>query len=241
MNIGIVSQARMTSTRLPGKILKQAAGKSLLDHHVDRLKWSGYPVFIATTTNQQDDVIQIFCQERSLRFFRGSEDNVLSRYHGLANQENLDVIVRVTSDCPLIDGKIIRQGVERFIDFGAKSHDYLTNCQKRTFPRGFDFEIFHRQALEEMSQKAQLEYEKEHVTPYIWKSHPDQFHIHHFTRSEDASRYRVTVDEKDDFKLIEILINDFKAHLLSSDEIIEILKKNPEVSQINAHVEQKKV
>ncbi len=241
MKIGIVSQARMTSTRLPAKILKSVAGQSLLDYHVDRLQWSALPVYIATTINATDDVVEAFCRKRQIGLFRGSEDNVLSRYAGLAEKYGLDVIVRVTSDCPLIDGHVVRAGVDRFLQLKDLSRSYVTNCQKRTFPRGFDFEVFHRDALNEMMNLAKEPYELEHVTPYIWKSHPDRFRIEHFIRSADASSYRITVDEPDDFKLIEKLIADYACASKNAEEIIRVLQTHPDLALINRHVEQKKV
>ena len=238
--IGIVSQVRMTSTRLPGKVMKTVNSIPLIKYHIDRLKLSDFPVYIATTINKEDDIIADFCKEEKIDFYRGSEHNVLSRYYELATQFNLKIIVRVTSDCPLIDGQLIRSSYLNN-QRNLKENFYICNTQKRTYPRGFDFEIFSKNTLDLMHSDAKLEYEKEHVTPYIWKSHSEQFDILHITRANDESRYRITVDEPSDFKLVEILIRDFNAHLKNAEEIIEIMKNNPELSKINLHVEQKKV
>lgn len=241
MKIGIISQARMTSTRLPAKILLKILDKPLLLHHVDRLKWSGVPVYIATTSNHTDDIVENFCNENHFPFFRGSESDVLSRYYHLAEKEKLDIIVRVTSDCPLIDGYEIKNALDYYTSLPDYKNVYYTNCQKRTFPRGFDFEIFSFESLKKCFYFGKQEFEREHVTPYIWKSHPEQFDIRHYTRNEDCSRFRITVDEEDDFKLIKILIEKYAAHTLKSAEIIDVLKANPELSSINEHIEQKKV
>src|ERR1017187_8832445 len=104
--IGIISQARMTSTRLPGKILLEAKGKPMLSYHIDRLKRSGLPIYIATTINKTDEPVVQFAKTHTIPFYRGSEDHVLSRYYECALENKLDVIIRVTSDCPLIDGNL---------------------------------------------------------------------------------------------------------------------------------------
>ena len=103
LNIGIITQARMTSTRLPGKVLRQINGRSLLDYHIERLKLTGFEIIIATTANETDNPIIEFCNKSNIKSSRGSEHNVLSRFYTAAVENNLDIIVRVTSDCPLID------------------------------------------------------------------------------------------------------------------------------------------
>lgn len=238
--IGIVTQARMTSTRLPAKVAKKVLGKTLLQYHIERLRMSGFPVYVATTTNQTDDILVDLCKEWDVPYFRGSEADVLSRFAGLAKTFKLDTVVRVTSDCPLIDGNLIRESYLKYKeDFGPET--YVTNCQRRTYPRGFDFEIFSAQTLLEMDRIATQPYEREHVTPYIWKTAPEKFKIKHITRDDDASEFRMTVDEPDDFKLIEKLILDYRADLKNAEEIIELFRMHPELKAINAHVEQKKV
>ena len=138
----------MTSTRLPGKVLKLIGGRPMLHYHIDRLRWSEMPIFIATTVNKTDDPIVDFCVERNIPFYRGQEDNVLSRYYECAKQNNLDVIVRVTSDCPLVDGTLIRDAWNVYKN-SFSTYDYISNCIERTYPRGFDFEIFSFNYLEE--------------------------------------------------------------------------------------------
>ncbi len=241
MNIGIVSQVRMTSTRLPGKVLQKIKGKSLLQYHVERLALSKLPIYIATTINSQDDAIEDFCRDFSLPIFRGSELDVLSRYVGLIHRFNLDVVVRVTSDCPLIDGHIIAEAVQRYKDLGADWRLYLSNCQKRTFPRGFDFEIVSAKALLYADEHATEDYEREHVTPYVWKTRPDFFDIQHWVRAYDASKFRITVDEPDDFRAVQDLIEKHKADHLGAEQIIHLLEAHSEIYEINKHVEQKKV
>jgi spore coat polysaccharide biosynthesis protein SpsF len=239
-NTGIISQARMTSTRLPGKILIPAGEKTVLEQHVHRLRWSGIPVFIATTVNATDDPVAEFCTKNSIPVHRGSEDHVLSRYYECALRYGLDVIVRVTSDCPLVDGNLIRKAVESYLEWNDP-RVYLSNCIERTYPRGFDFEIFSFAALEEAWQKAESPSQFEHVTPYIQKNVPGSFVIRHVKNETDASRYRITLDTPDDLLLIRKLLEEHHCAELSAAEIIAVMDANPHLFEINRHIEQKKV
>jgi spore coat polysaccharide biosynthesis protein SpsF len=195
---------------------------------------------VATTTNSSDDPLVNFARHHHNPYYRGDEQNVLSRYYECAKQNNLDLIVRVTSDCPLIDGNLIRHSVTEYL--AAKDQQlYLSNCLERTFPRGFDFEIFSFQMLEEAYLNATLPGDLEHVTPYINQNRSGKIHFRHITQTPDKSAYRLTLDTQEDFTLLEILIRDYQAHLLSAAEICSLLDKHPELAQINAGVEQKKV
>jgi spore coat polysaccharide biosynthesis protein SpsF len=151
--IGIVTQARTTSTRLPGKVLIEVAGKSLLEHHLDRLDASGLTTYVATTVNAADDPIVEIALRRGLAYYRGSEQDVLARFAGLVEGQDLDVVVRVTSDCPLIDGDLIRAGADEFLS-ASDPWLYLSNGIERTFPRGMDFEVFSAEALIDAAENA---------------------------------------------------------------------------------------
>ena len=240
LKAGIVSQARMTSTRLPGKVLKSIGGKSLLQYHTDRLRWSELPVIVATTINKTDEPIAEFCQKNQLGCFRGDEMDVLSRYWGAIQDQDWDIIVRVTSDCPLIDGRLIRQAVDRY---AAAKNDwlYLSNCIERTFPRGFDLEVFSRSMLQEAFEMAATDFEREHVTPYIHQNKHGKTHFEHIKRSPNLQNFRLTVDEPDDFTLMEKLISEFNCGEKSEREIGQILLTHPELKEINQHVDQKKI
>jgi spore coat polysaccharide biosynthesis protein SpsF len=240
MKVGIICQARMTSTRLPGKVLLPIAGKPVLQYHLDRLQQSGYPVFLATTINKTDDALAAFGREHQIPVYRGDEQNVLSRYYEAARAFRLDVIVRVTSDCPLIDGALIRQGIGQYLKKN-NSQVYLSNCLVRTFPRGFDFEIFSFALLEEAYHRASQPGELEHVTPYINQNKSGRVELLHLTQAEDKSGYRVTLDTPEDFELIRILIQDYQAQQLPARDICRLLDTHPELVRINAMIEQKKV
>jgi spore coat polysaccharide biosynthesis protein SpsF len=239
-NIGIITQARMTSTRLPGKVLQKIDGKSLLEYHIVRLLKSGFPVIVATTTNATDDPIIDFCKNNKIPYHRGSEDNVLSRYYEAAIKHELDLVVRVTSDCPLIDPHLIRNALEKYISFNNENK-YISNVIDRTFARGFDFEIFSFSLLEEAFKNATSSRDIEHVTPYIRDNHSGVVDFYNIKQPVDNSYLRITVDTEDDFKLVKALISDYKAQDLAYTEIEEILLANPELIAINQHIEQKKV
>lgn len=238
--IGIISQARMTSTRLPGKVLRPVAGQPLLHYHVQRLRQSGLPLYLAITTNREDDPLADFAAAHQVPCTRGDEQDVLGRYHQCAQEHGLDVIVRVTSDCPLLDGPLLASCVREYVRL-ANPGLYLSNVLRRTFPRGFDFEIFSRQLLEEAFHRATLPADREHVTPYINQNRSGQVHFRHSSRVPDRSCYRLTVDTAADFELIRTLIEDFGAATLDADQLIRLLDQHPELVALNAHVEQKQV
>jgi spore coat polysaccharide biosynthesis protein SpsF len=149
-------------------------------------------------------------------------------------------VVRVTSDCPLIDGHLIRHAVEEYI--AAKDKNvYASNCLIRSYPRGFDFEIFSFHLLKEAHAKATLALEKEHVTPYLYRNITGTITIRHFTNSQDHSQFRITLDMPEDYQLIKKLIEEYDAETLKADQIIQLLVDYPELSAINAHIEQKKL
>ena len=235
---GIITQARMTSTRLPGKILLEAKGIPLLDYHINRLKLSGLPIYIATTTNATDEPVVDFAVERNIPFYRGSEDHVLSRFYECAVENDLEVIIRVTSDCPLIDGNLIRVAVDQYLNLNNPEL-YISNTLERTFPRGFDFEVFSFERLEEAYKNAVLEYDKEHVTPYIHQNRSGKVKLVNIPNATNEGRYRITLDTTQDYELIKALIEDYDAHLLDYKQITNILASHPELVKINANVEQK--
>jgi spore coat polysaccharide biosynthesis protein SpsF len=238
--IGIISQARMTSTRLPGKVLLEAAGHSLLHWHVARLRAAKLPVLLAITTNTTDDVLATWAAQNDIPTWRGPEDDVLARYQQTAAAHQLDVVVRVTSDCPLIDGALIADGVKRYLALG-NPRVYLSNCLDRSFPRGFDFEIFSRELLEEAAANATRPEDREHVTPYLHQRRAPNVLFESITRVPDRSHYRLTVDTADDFTLISRLLTDYQSADLSANSLIALLDAHPELVALNAHIEQKKL
>ena len=206
----LVTQARCGSTRLPRKILKEVNGKTLLQIHLDRLSKCSLvsEMIVATTKNPDDLIICDKVLKWGFEVFRGSELDVLDRFYQAVKYKNASWIVRVTSDCPLLDPIL----VDNVIDFVQKSNmDYGSNCMIENFPDGQDVEVFKFSALENAHKNAKLTSEREHVTPYI-KNNSNGKGLNCFTAidylsSTNYSNIRMTVDEAVDFKLIEILIN----------------------------------
>jgi len=238
---GIISQVRMGSTRLPGKVLLPAAGRPLLDYHVARLAASGLPVILATTTEPADDVLVAYAEARGLGYHRGSETDVLARYYETAQRSNLGTVVRVTSDCPLVDGRLVGAAVARY-QAENNPRVYRSNAVVRTFPRGLDFEIFSMELLAEAFANATSPYEREHVTPYL-KANPATAGRVVF-RDEvwpggDFSRFRITLDTAEDYAVLRALIEQHHAADLNTADLLALLEAHPEIMALNAHIEQK--
>jgi spore coat polysaccharide biosynthesis protein SpsF len=236
---GIVTQARMTSTRLPGKVLLRVNGRSLLEYHLDRLAAAGVPICVATTTNLTDDPIVEECNRLRVPYFRGSENDVLSRFVGAVEQEAYENVIRVTSDCPLVDGSLINAAINEYSKFMPSDDIYYSNCLERTFPRGMDFEIFSRNLLQRAHIDATNPSQREHVTQFLYINLKSELKFIHFKSGQDNSDLRLTVDESADFLLVKTLIENYSAEKLSCGDIINIIRGNPELSQINSHIRQK--
>lgn len=245
MRVGVITQARTTSTRLPGKVLLEAAGRTLLDHHLDRLGAAGLDVYVATTTNATDDPIVALAESRGLGVHRGSEHDVLSRYTGAIAEFGLETVVRVTSDCPLIDGGLIREAIDVY-EAAGDPWTYVSNGLERTYPRGFDLEVFSAQALLDAGEHATEVPQREHVTPYLYANGSGRMTLRNLARPDDgsardAASYRVTLDTPDDLVLIRALIEEYGAAELDVEGVIAVLDAHPELASINAHIEQKKL
>lgn len=237
--IVVISQARMTSSRLPGKVLKEVKGKSLLKYHVDRLESKNWQLVIATTTNETDNPIITWCDENEIACFRGSEHNVLQRFYQAAKFYQADIIIRVTSDCPFIDSNLIHQGIELF-EKSEATKTYVSNCFPRTFARGFDFEIFSFTMLEDAYKHATSDFDLEHVTPYLWQNKSGDILQQNIAQPSDNSSLRLCVDMPEDFELIKILIEQYQCDTMDYHSIEMLMQNHPELQKINAHVEQKK-
>jgi spore coat polysaccharide biosynthesis protein SpsF len=241
MKVNAVIQARMGSTRLPGKVLLKVCGKTMLEHLLDRLKRSQQlnTTIVATSTARQDDVIAEELDRLSTNCFRGSETDVLARYWGAAQQFPGDAYVRITADCPLFDVELLDRMMERFCDAGC---DYLSNVLERTFPRGLDAEIFTHATLEEAHTRATKLYEREHVTPYILE-HPERFRLVSFKGERNFSNYRWTLDTPEDMELIRAVYEALYSGkpVFSTEDVLRLLAERPELAKLNAHIEQKKL
>ena len=241
MNAIAIVQARMGSTRLPGKVLKKIKDKTILDYVIERLKFCNEieDIVLATTTDKKDDVLEKYALSKGISYFRGSEEDVLSRYYKAAKNYKADIIVRITSDCPLIDPEIVDEIIKKHIENKA---DYTANIIERTYPRGLDTEVFNFDVLEETYKNADERTQRAHVTPYI-KEHPDKFKLQNIAAHKKIKRpdIRITVDTKEDFELIEKIILHFNNLDFKAEDIINFLDKNPELLEINKNIKQKKL
>ncbi|RUL54192.1 cytidylyltransferase domain-containing protein [Lysinibacillus antri] len=242
MRIVAIIQARMGSTRLPGKILKEVNGRPLLSYQLERLQSSQLidEIVIATTIEKQDDIIEAYCNRNGISNYRGPEFDVLARYYEAAVKFHADIIVRITSDCPLIDPLIVDKTIQYFIDH--QGDDYVSNTIDRTYPRGLDTEVFSSIALEQAYNEAFLERDREHVTAFFY-TNKEKFKIGSVQNDIDYSKNRWTVDTEEDFELIKLLIEHLykKNPTFTMLDAINVMEQNPDWYNINAHVEQKKI
>jgi spore coat polysaccharide biosynthesis protein SpsF len=242
--IVIIVQARMASTRLPGKIMKEVLGKTLLEHQIERLRRvkQADKLVIATTDHGEEQPIVDLCERLEVDSFRGSENDVLSRYYGAATQYGADMVVRITSDCPLIDPAV----VDGVIDHFQRRHsevDYASNTfPELTYPRGMDTEVFSYRALKEAYQEAVDLPEREHVTIFI-KRRPERYRIVNLPYRQDVSRHRWTVDTPEDLELIARILTALYPQNpeFTLEDCLDLLKKHPEWEEINGEVRQKLV
>ena len=239
MLVGAIVQARMGSTRLPGKALKKAGGKPILWYVVERLKQCRGidKIVVATSTRKKDDVIEKFCEEHKVECFRGSEDDVLERFYQCAEHHSFDVIVRITADCPLIDAETIDKAIELYKDSKA---DYVSNVAVRSFPRGLDVEVFSFHALEKAFDEAESGLDREHVTHYIY-SKKDRFRIGELRATEKLHRpeMRFCVDTENDFKLVKAIFAEFPDPLVEVGTVIDFIDANPKLAELAKQEEKK--
>lgn len=241
MKVVCIMQARVGSTRLPGKVLKKICGKTVLEHDIDRLKRvkNIEQIVIATTTLERDNAIVEEAKRLGVDYFRGSEEDVLSRYYYAAKENEADVVVRVTSDCPLIDPQVTEKVIKFYLE---NKYDYVNNTIVKSFPRGLDTEVFNFQSLKKAFLEATTLRDREHVTPYIWDN-PTIFNLGCFVNDKDYSYLRWTLDTPEDFELI----SEIYKYLYSDNQcfgmkdIVELYSKHSELLNVNKDIKQKEV
>jgi spore coat polysaccharide biosynthesis protein SpsF len=240
MKVVAVIQARMGSTRLPGKVLLDLAGDVVLARCVNRTCRAQTldEAMVATTVQSADDAIVRLCAERGWSCFRGSEEDLLDRYYQAAVAYQADVVVRITSDCPLIEPEVIDRVVQEFLERQPEV-DYACNVlPQRTFPRGLDTEVMRFDALERAWREDLNPAWREHVTPYI-QHNPGLFYIHSVVNEVDYSYMRWTVDTPEDLAFVRRIYDHFEHNLFSWREVLAALEQHPEWLEINRHVQQK--
>lgn len=234
--ITAVIQARIGSSRLPKKVLLDLEGKTVLDRVIERVKAARKieNIVIATTVEKRDLEIAGFCAKNGYSVYCGSENDVLDRFYQAARLFNASHIVRVTSDCPMIDPSVIDNVIDLHLKNGS---DYTSNVLKETYPDGQDVEIFTFGALKKAWESASMTSEREHVTPYI-RNHSEIFKLSNLEFSEDLSSKRWTLDQAEDYEFIKRVYAALyrKNHLFGIRDILALIEKEPELEKHNIHI-----
>lgn len=232
-------EARMESTRLPGKVMVSFVGKPSLELMIERLKRSKTidQIIVATTRNQADDVIVDLCRKLKVPFYRGSEEDVLKRVVEAGKSVAADVIVRTTGDCPLVDWRLVDRLVKIYL---SGDYDYVSNIIQRSFPIGFDVEVFSFKQLQEIEKMTTEQVYREHP-PYYFYTNPKKFRLKNW-RTRGTMRWpdlRVTLDTQEDYIVLAKIFE--KLYPLNSDfsaeDVVELLHQHPEWVAMNSHVE----
>lgn len=245
--IGAVIQARTSSTRLPNKVLLElpyGSGITVLQQVIRRVKQSKNieVIVVATTEDTADDSIVDISLREGVLCFRGSKENVLERYYRAAKKYELDSVVRITSDCPCIDASLVDETIRQYFLLNA---DYVNISASKTFPHGLDHEVFSFTALEKAYINAVHDYEKEHVTPYIYKSNPNAFKIIALDAPPDYydPTIRITIDTEEDYALLCVLFDTlyFQNEFFDAKDILRFFTEKPWIRGINKRIVQKKI
>ena len=239
MYVIAIIQARMGSTRLPGKVLADVGGRSMLARVCDRAGRATLVdrVVVATTLLPGDRPIVDECNRLAVACFRGSERDVLDRYHQAATAHAADAVVRITADCPLIEPEVIDQVVRAFL---KKRPDYAANTLRRTWPRGLDTEVISGPALARACREATQPHERAHVTPYVYQ-HPESFRVLSVTGGNDFSDGRWTVDTSEDLELVRAVYRRLAGERFSWRGVWRLLTREPAIAELNRHVRQREL
>lgn len=231
-----VIQARTGSSRLPGKVTKEILGKSLLIRMVERVQASTLKgtVVMATTLEPEDDLIAAICRDNSILCYRGSSLDLLDRHYQAAKWLEADAVVKIPSDCPIIDPQVIDRVIQFYLD---NSFEYVSNLHPATYPDGNDVEIMSFKALETAWHEAHKNFEREHTTPYLWE-HPEKFSIGNVVWENGldySMSHRFTIDYADDFVFIKTIYESLYPTNpnFGLNDILNLLRINPEIAAIN--------
>lgn len=231
-----IVQARMSSTRLPNKVLLDLAGLPVLTRVFNQLSYSKLltNTVLATSTDPSDDPLENWANRNNQKFYRGDLNNVLKRFYDTATKFNANIIVRITADCPLIDPAVVDSVIKGYLE---GSYDYFTNINPPTFPDGLDTEVFSFSTLEKAYQEAELQSEIEHVTPYI-RNHPELFRIGNILCDTNYEKLRWTLDNQEDYGFLASIFNDLSKpnSFIGWRKVIEFIEKNKDVQNINSYI-----
>jgi spore coat polysaccharide biosynthesis protein SpsF len=237
----MIVQARMGSSRLPGKVLRPVAGKPMLAWQLDQLRAvrRADRMVVATTTNPEDDPLAGLCRKWGVACYRGSEQDVLRRFAEAARTFGARTVIRICGDCPLMDPAVVDAVIGCYEEGPAA--DYVSNTCEKTFPLGCGAEVFSMEALRLADAQAREAVEREHVTPFFYRR-PERFRIRQHTQDRDESGWRWTVDTAEDFEFVtRVLTAIGPRHPFYKEEVLAALARHPEWRAINAHVEQVRV
>lgn len=235
-------QARTGSTRLPRKVLHDVHGVTVLGRVIDRVQRFTMidDVIVATSSDASDDAIVEECGRAKVEAFRGSESDVLDRFLGAANYTDADVCVRLTADCPLLDATVSDSIISLFLEADG-AVDYASNKIPQSFPRGLDTEVFSRHALNKAGREAHQQYERVHVTAYMYR-HPERFNLLSVTSDVDRADWRWTIDTAEDLEFVREIYRRLDANgNFSWTDVVALLEDEPELMWINSHVQQKAI
>jgi len=230
--IGCIIQARMGSTRLPGKVMKMIDEENPVLYYVLKQLQSSTlleKMVVATTILDEDDVIENYVKNMGIDVFRGNRNDVLDRYFECAKKFDIDVIIRITADNPLIDPTMVDGMIKKFM---SNTYDYLTNAHVRTFPYGTEVEIFSFKALEKAWENATKSSEREHVTQFFYNN-LQLFKNHNVENSKNISNLRWTIDRQNDFLLVKSIISKIKQRPILMNDILDLFLKEPKLFEIN--------
>jgi len=237
--INISIEARMTSSRLPGKVLKLINGMASLEIMIYRIKRAKLVdnIIIATTTNREDDEIISFCKKNNIKYFRGSENNVYDRVLKTHQKFNTDIIVELTGDCPLLDPVLIDEAIERYLN---NKYDYVTNALKTTYPLGMAVQVYSFDTLISISRARELKYQDmEHVSPYLYTSGKYTIYNIEASKKHYMPNLSVTLDTQEDFEVIQNVVKSFNTLEFTLEDIVNFAKQNPELVNINQNIYRK--
>jgi spore coat polysaccharide biosynthesis protein SpsF len=246
MRVVAIIQARMGSTRLPGKVLKPILGKPMLVHIVERLRKVAKinEVVVATSEEKINDSIRKICEENKISCFSGSENDVLDRFYKAARVHKANVVIRITADCPLVDPALIDKVLTLFLR--SKNYDFIgvatgagvadKKFDGYRYPDGLDTEVFSFSVLETAWREAKEPLEREHVTPFIWKR-PNRFKLGSYKSDIDYSKMRWTVDNQEDFEVVSAIYAELYPKKLdfNMNDVLNFFKKNPKLLKKNVH------
>lgn len=228
-----ILQARVSSSRLPGKVLKPLLGEPMLLRQIERVRRVQKidQLLVATSTEPSDDLIEEMCARHGVACFRGNLNDVLDRFYQAAQPVHPDYVVRLTADCPLADPEVIGKTISVCLEGG---YDYVSNALEPTFPDGLDVEVFRFSCLEQAWREARLPSQREHVTPFIY-SQPERFKIGQYKNATDLSFLRWTVDEQRDFELVSAIYEELypKNPAFATQDILKMLDSRPELKDLN--------